>query len=157
MTRTPLATNLDAYEIWFVTGSQTLYGEETLRQVAEQSQGVVALLQAASDIPVGPFAIIGDDSIGRGIVETLGGHRSRAVLMQYHGVFTIGTSPRDAVKAAVMAEDVARTVHLARQLGEVIPIPQDKIDSLFNRYQNVYGQHGEAAEGASTEAERNQK
>jgi L-ribulose-5-phosphate 4-epimerase len=31
-------------------------------------------------IPVGPFAIIGDDSIGRGIVETLRGHRSRAVL-----------------------------------------------------------------------------
>jgi L-ribulose-5-phosphate 4-epimerase len=109
------------------------------------------------DIPVGPFAIIGDDSIGRGIVQTLSGHRSRAVLMQNHGVFTIGKSPRDAVKAAVMAEDVARTVHIARQLGEVIPIPQDKIDSLFNRYQNVYGQHGEAAEGASTEAERNQK
>lgn len=92
------------------------------------------------DIPVGPFAIIGDDSIGRGIVQTLAGHRSRAVLMQNHGVFTIGTSARDAVKAAVMTEDAARTVHLARQLGEVIPIPQDKIDSLFDRYQNVYGQ-----------------
>ena len=105
------------------------------------------------DIPVGPFAIIGDDSIGRGIVQTLAGHRSRAVLMQNHGVFTIGKNPRDAVKAAVMAEDVARTVHLARQLGEVIPIPQDKIDSLFNRYQNVYGQHGEAAHDASAEAE----
>jgi L-ribulose-5-phosphate 4-epimerase len=109
------------------------------------------------DIPVGPFAIIGDDSIGRGIVQTLSGHRSRAVLMQNHGVFTIGKSPRDAVKAAVMAEDVARTVHIARQLGETIPIPQDKIDSLFNRYQNVYGQHGGAAEGASTEAERHQQ
>jgi len=92
------------------------------------------------EIPVGPFAIIGDESIGRGIVETLGGHRSRAVLMQNHGVFTIGSSPRDAVKAAVMAEDVARTVHISRQLGEPIPIPQEKIDSLFDRYQNVYGQ-----------------
>ena len=92
------------------------------------------------EIPVGPFAIIGDDSIGRGIVATLTGHRSRAVLMQNHGVFTIGKNSRDAVKAAVMAEDVARTVHIARQLGEVIPIPQDKIDSLFDRYQNVYGQ-----------------
>ncbi|HEV7955888.1 MAG: L-ribulose-5-phosphate 4-epimerase [Microbacteriaceae bacterium] len=92
------------------------------------------------EIPVGPFAIIGDESIGEGIVETLAGHRSRAVLMQNHGVFTIGSSPRDAVKAAVMAEDVARTVHIARQLGDVIPIPQDKIDALFDRYQNVYGQ-----------------
>ena len=76
------------------------------------------------EIPVGPFAIIGDDSIGRGVVATLTGHRSRAVLMQNHGVFTIGSSPRDAVKAAVMAEDVARTVHIAKQLGELIPIPR---------------------------------
>jgi L-ribulose-5-phosphate 4-epimerase len=92
------------------------------------------------DIPVGPFAIIGDDSIGRGIVATLTGHRSRAVLMQNHGVFTIGADARDAVKAAVMAEDVARTVHIARQLGETIRIPQASIDALFDRYQNVYGQ-----------------
>jgi L-ribulose-5-phosphate 4-epimerase len=92
------------------------------------------------EIPVGPFAVIGDDSIGRGIVETLRGHRSRAVLMQNHGPFTIGKDARDAVKAAVMAEDVARTVHISRQLGEPILIPQDKIDALFDRYQNVYGQ-----------------
>ena len=92
------------------------------------------------EIPVGPFAIIGDDSIGRGVVATLTGHRSRAVLMQNHGVFTIGSSPRDAVKAAVMAEDVARTVHIAKQLGELIPIPPHAIDALFDRYQNVYGQ-----------------
>ena len=68
-------------------------------------------------IPIGPFAIIGDDSIGRGIVETLTGHRSRAVLMQNHGPFTIGANAKDAVKAAVMVEDVARTVHLAREAG----------------------------------------
>lgn len=92
------------------------------------------------EIPVGPFAIIGDDSIGRAIVATLDGHRSRAVLLQNHGVFTIGSSPRDAVKAAVMTEDVARTVHIARQLGEPIAIPQESIDALFHRYQNVYGQ-----------------
>ena len=74
------------------------------------------------EIPVGPFALIGDDSIGRGIVETLAGHRSPAVLMQNHGVFTIGRDARAAVKAAVMCEDVARTVHIARQLGEPLPI-----------------------------------
>ena len=91
-------------------------------------------------IPIGPFAIIGDDSIGRGIVETLSGHRSRAVLMQNHGPFTIGVSAKDAVKAAVMCEDAARTVHFAREAGPLIPIPQDKIDALYNRYQNVYGQ-----------------
>ena len=74
------------------------------------------------EIPVGPFAIIGDDSIGRGIVATLSGHRSRAVLMRSHGVFTIGRNARDAVKAAVMTEDVARTIHIARQGGEPVPI-----------------------------------
>ncbi|MER7892213.1 L-ribulose-5-phosphate 4-epimerase [Micromonospora sp. NPDC094482] len=95
-------------------------------------------------VPVGPFAIIGDDSIGRGIVETLTGHRSRAVLMQNHGPFTIGATPRDAVKAAVMVEDVARTVHLAREAGTLIPIPPEAIDRLYDRYQNVYGQADDA-------------
>jgi len=92
------------------------------------------------EIPVGPFALIGDDSIGRGIVETLRASRSRAVLMANHGPFTIGTDARDAVKAAVMVEDVARTVHLSRQLGEPVPLAQADIDRLFDRYQNVYGQ-----------------
>jgi L-ribulose-5-phosphate 4-epimerase len=91
-------------------------------------------------IPIGPFAVIGDDSIGRGIVETLRGHRSRAVLMQNHGPFTIGVTAKDAVKAAVMCEDAARSVHLARQAGDLIPISPEKIDALYARYQNVYGQ-----------------
>jgi L-ribulose-5-phosphate 4-epimerase len=95
-------------------------------------------------IPVGPFAVIGDDSIGRGIVDTLRGHRSRAVLMRNHGPFTIGISAKDAVKAAVMCEDAARTVHIALQGGPVIPIPQETIDALYARYQNVYGQSGDA-------------
>jgi L-ribulose-5-phosphate 4-epimerase len=91
-------------------------------------------------IPIGPFALIGDDSIGRGIVETLRSSRSPAVLMRNHGPFTVGKDARAAVKAAVMCEEVARTVHLARQLGEPVPIAQDDIDSLYLRYQNVYGQ-----------------
>jgi len=91
-------------------------------------------------IPLGPFALIGDDSIGRGIVETLTGHRSRAVIMQNHGVFTIGSDARDAVKAAVMCEDVARSTHLARQLGPLQLIPPDDVARLYDRYQNVYGQ-----------------
>ncbi len=92
------------------------------------------------DIPIGPFALIGDDSIGQGIVDTLRGSRSRAVLMRNHGPFTVGRDAVDAVKAAVMCEDVCRSVFLARQLGELVRIPQEHIDSLFDRYQNVYGQ-----------------
>lgn len=91
------------------------------------------------DVPVGPFALIGDDSIGQGIVETLSGSRSPAVLMRNHGPFTIGADAKAAVKAAVMVEEVARTVHISRQLGEPTRIPQDQVDSLYDRYQNVYG------------------
>jgi L-ribulose-5-phosphate 4-epimerase len=92
------------------------------------------------EIPIGPFALIGDDSIGQGIVETLANSHSPAVLMQNHGPFTIGKDARAAVKAAVMCEEVARTVHVSRQLGEPKPIDPDKIASLYARYQNVYGQ-----------------
>jgi L-ribulose-5-phosphate 4-epimerase len=92
------------------------------------------------EIPVGPFALIGGDEIGRGVVATLAGHRSPAVLMRNHGVFTIGPTPRAAVKAAVMCEDAARTVHLARLLGDLAPLPQPDIDALHRRYTEEYGQ-----------------
>lgn len=92
------------------------------------------------DIPLGPFAIIGDDSIGRGIVETLSGQRSKAVLMRQHGVFTIGGDAKSALKAAIMCEDVAKSAFIASQLGEPKRIEQSSIDSLYARYQNVYGQ-----------------
>ena len=118
---------------------------------AARGEEIPCVLTAMADefggpIPVGPFALIGDDSIGQGIVATLSGHRSPAVLMQNHGVFTIGPSAKAAVKAAVMTEDVARTVHFSRQLGEPIPIAQADIDSLYARYQNVYGQRSVASD-----------
>jgi len=93
------------------------------------------------EVPVGPFALIGDESIGEGIVATLRESRSNAVLMQNHGPFTVGKDAKAAVKAAVMVEDVARTVHVARQLGVPLPIEQADIVRLYARYQNVYGQH----------------
>ncbi|GAA4702994.1 L-ribulose-5-phosphate 4-epimerase [Phytohabitans rumicis] len=110
-----------------------------------RGEAIPCVLTAMADefggeIPVGPFALIGNDDIGQGIVATLSGHRSPAVLMRNHGVFTIGKSARAAVKAAVMCEDVARTVHIARSLGPLIPIEQSDVDKLYDRYQNVYGQ-----------------
>ncbi|MEV0274666.1 L-ribulose-5-phosphate 4-epimerase [Hamadaea sp. NPDC050747] len=112
---------------------------------AARGEPVPCVLTAMADefggeIPVGPFALIGGDDIGRGIVETLDGHRSPAVLMRNHGVFTIGRTAKAAVKAAVMTEDVARTVHLARAYGEPVPIDGKDVDALYDRYQNVYGQ-----------------
>ena len=91
-------------------------------------------------VPIGPFALIGDDSIGRGIVDTLKESRSPAVLMANHGPFTIGKDAMAAVKAAVMVEDVARTVHIARQSGTPKPLERQAIDSMYARYQNDYGQ-----------------
>lgn len=112
---------------------------------AARRQAVPCALTAMADefggeIPLGPFARIGDDSIGHGVVETLRGHRSPAVIMANHGVFSIGRDARSAVKAAVMCEDVARTTHVALQLGPIVPIPTEDVDALFDRYQNVYGQ-----------------
>jgi len=92
------------------------------------------------EIPIAPFAMIGGEDIGAAIVETLRGHRSTAVLLQNHGVFTVGKSAREAVKAAVMCEDVARSVHIARQLGTPVVIDAADVDALYHRYQNEYGQ-----------------
>jgi L-ribulose-5-phosphate 4-epimerase len=112
---------------------------------AARGEPIPCVLTAIADefggeIPVAPFALIGGDEIGREIVDTLDGHRSPAVLLRGHGVFSIGAGPRDAVKAAVMCEDAARTVHLARALGHVEPLEAQDIDALYHRYQNVYGQ-----------------
>ncbi len=112
---------------------------------AARAEPIPCVLTAMADefggeIPVGPFALIGNDDIGKGIVATLSGHRSPAVLMRNHGVFAIGKNARAAVKAAVMCEDVARTVHIARAGGPLVPIAPGDIDALYDRYQNVYGQ-----------------
>jgi len=112
---------------------------------AASGEPIPCVLTAIADefggeIPLGPFARIGGEEIGQGIVATLANSRSRAVLMRSHGVFTIGADARDAVKAAVMCEEAARTVLLARGLGELTPLSPDDVDALYERYQNVYGQ-----------------
>lgn len=112
---------------------------------AARGEAIACHLTAQADefggeIPVGPFALIGGDDIGKGIVATLDGHRSPAVLMRNHGVFTIGKDAKSAVKAAVMCEDVARTAHLARALGTPVPMASHDVDALYSRYQQAYGQ-----------------
>jgi len=89
-------------------------------------------------IPCGGFALIGGEDIGRVVVEAIGD--SRAVLLKSHGVFTIGPTAQAAVKAAVMVEDVARTVWLALQLGQPDEIDPDNVTKLHRRYTHVYGQ-----------------
>jgi L-ribulose-5-phosphate 4-epimerase len=89
-------------------------------------------------IPCGGFALIGSEAIGKVVVEPIGS--SCAVLLKNHGVFTIGANAEAAVKAAVMTEDVAKTVWLALQLGTPLEIPAEDVAKLHDRYTNVYGQ-----------------
>jgi L-ribulose-5-phosphate 4-epimerase len=89
-------------------------------------------------IPCGGFALIGDDAIGKVVVDSIG--KSPAVLLKNHGVFTIGKNPKSAVKAAIMTEDNAKTVWFAMQIGTLEEIPQEDVEKLHYRYTHVYGQ-----------------
>ncbi len=89
-------------------------------------------------IPCGGYAKIGGDEIGQEVVRSIG--TSPAILMKNHGVFTIGKTPEEAVKAAVMVEDVARTVFYALQLGTIDEIPADEVARAHRRYREEYGQ-----------------
>lgn len=91
-------------------------------------------------IPCGGFALIGGEAIGQVVVETLKNSRSPACLLQNHGVFAVGASAEQALKAAVMTEDNAAIVWTAMQIGTPIPIAQADIDRLHDRYQHIYGQ-----------------
>jgi len=89
-------------------------------------------------VPVSNYARIGGDEIGKEIVEKIG--KSPAILLKNHGVFTIGSTPLSAVKAAVMLEDIAKTVHLALQLGQPDEIPSEEVERAHRRYKEKYGQ-----------------
>ncbi len=91
-------------------------------------------------IPCAGFALIGGEEIGQRVIEGLQGSNSPAVLLQSHGVFTIGKNAEAAVKAAVMTEDVAATVWIAMQMGEPLKISDEDIAKLHHRYTYVYGQ-----------------
>jgi L-ribulose-5-phosphate 4-epimerase len=112
---------------------------------AARGEPVPCVLTAMADefggpIPCAPFVLIGSDAIGEVVVEALRASTSPAVLVCNHGPFTVGKNASDAVKAAVMCEDVCKAVHISRQLGEPLAIEPDAVQALHQRYQNVYGQ-----------------
>lgn len=109
---------------------------------AAVGKSIPACLTAIADefggaIPCGGYASIGVQAIGEEILRSIG--RSPAILMKQHGVFTIGPSVQKALKAAVMVEDVARTVWLAMQLGEIEELPPDEVTANYERYHTRYG------------------
>lgn len=110
---------------------------------AALGQPIPAVLTAIADefgqaIPCAPYCQIGEEQIGEAVVNYIGA--CCAVLLQNHGVFTIGKDLKAALKAAVMCEDVAKTVHLALLRGDPIPIPEEEVRRGYRRYQGKYGQ-----------------
>jgi L-ribulose-5-phosphate 4-epimerase len=91
-----------------------------------------------AEIPCAPYI----DNEGEHIGEAILKYRNRApsILMGNHGVFAWGASPKSALKAAVMTEDVAKTVWLAMQIGNPAPIPPEEAEKWYDRYHNRYGQ-----------------
>ena len=93
------------------------------------------------EIPCLPYVDNRADHIGKAIVKYMG-RKAPAVLLAQHGVFAFGATPRAALKAAVMVEDVARTCHLALLLGRPKPLPPREIKKWWDRYHSTYGQPG---------------
>lgn len=91
-----------------------------------------------AEIPCAPYVDNEGEHIGEAIMKY--SNRSPAILMGNHGVFTWGASATAALKAAVMTEDVAKTVWLALSLGTVNPIPPEEAEKWYDRYHNRYGQ-----------------
>ena len=91
-----------------------------------------------SAIPVSDYAKIGGEEIGQEIVAKIGD--CPAILMKNHGVFSIGRTVRDAFKAAVMVEDVAKTCYLALLLGQPQELPPDEVERAHRQYIEKYGQ-----------------
>ena len=99
-------------------------------------QPIPACLTASAmlggDIPLGRYAPIGGEEIGREIVARIG--RALAIVMQNHGVFTIGSSPEQATKMAVEVEEIAKITHLAMLRGLPIPLSTDQVEYMVNLY-----------------------
>jgi len=109
---------------------------------AALGQPIPAVLTASAmlggEIPCGGYAAIGGEQIGAEIVRAIG--NKRAVLMQNHGVFTIGDSARQAAKMAVEVEEIAKITHLALLKGQPLLLTQAQLAETDEMYQTIYGQ-----------------
>jgi L-ribulose-5-phosphate 4-epimerase len=91
-----------------------------------------------TDVPISDYAPVGGEAIGKEVVSKIG--ESKAILIRRHGVFTIGGSPTDALKAAVMLEHSAKIVHLALLRGKPQRMSKEEIRETYRRYRDKYGQ-----------------
>lgn len=109
---------------------------------AALGQSIPACLTSSAmlggEIPLGGYAPIGGADIGQEIITKIG--RSLAIIMQNHGVFTIGSSPQQATKMAVEVEEIAKITHLAMLRGQPLLLTPSQVDYMVDLYQNDYGQ-----------------
>jgi len=90
------------------------------------------------EIPIGGFVPIGGEEIGREIVAKIG--NARAIIMQNHGVFAIGSSASEATKMAVVVEEVAKITYLAMLRGKPIVLTPEQLAQTKELYEHRYGQ-----------------
>jgi len=91
-----------------------------------------------AEIPCAPYVDNEGDHIGQAILKCR--NRAPAILLGNHGTFAWGPSPRAALKAAIMTEDVAKTVLLAMQMGRPAVLPPEEAEKWYDRYHHRYGQ-----------------
>lgn len=92
------------------------------------------------DVPCSRYATPGEVDTGEAILEAAQG--GWAVLVKAHGVFTMGTSAKEATSNAMYLEEAAMTTHLAMTRGPVEELPQEEIDRCYNWFRKNYGQAG---------------
>jgi L-ribulose-5-phosphate 4-epimerase len=90
------------------------------------------------EIPLGGYAPIGGEDIGQEILKNIG--NSLAIIMQNHGVFTIGNSAKQATKMAIEVEDIAKITHLAMLRGQPIMLTDEQVAEVAELYAYNYGQ-----------------
>ncbi len=91
-----------------------------------------------TEVPCAPYVDNQGDHIGEAILRYMG--QAPAILLAQHGAFAWGPTAREALKAAVMLEDVAKTCLLALLLGEPRPLPPEEVKKWWDRYHTTYGQ-----------------
>jgi len=99
---------------------------------------LTASAMMGGEIPLGGYAPIGDEAIGKEIIKSIGS--SLAVIMQNHGVFTIGNSAKQATKMAVEVEEIAKITHMAMLRGQPIELTPEQVGEIADMYANDYGQ-----------------
>ena len=125
-------------DVWGIGHTHSPYASSfaVLGQPSPPCLTTTAML--GGEIPLGKYVPIGGAAIGAEIVAKIG--TARAIIMQNHGVFTIGNSPKQATKMAVEVEEIAKITHLAMLRGQPIILTQAQLEQMDDLYTNLYGQ-----------------